>query len=70
MTQLLIGAALSQIPPFFAGFAYVITKNPVALGVFALFTCAILALFPTRAGVANWIDRQQEALIQERQAAV
>jgi hypothetical protein len=58
--------------PAFAFAAYVSmsTKSPIALGVAVLLACGLVAWFPTRTRVANWIDRQEETLIQERHAAI
>ena len=69
-TQFIVGAALNEGPAFFACIAYMIGKNPIALGLALMLLVALIARFPTRLRVASWIDRQQELLLQERQAAV
>ncbi len=68
-TQFIVGAALNEGTAFFASLAYMIGKNPIALGLALLLLVALIARFPTRPRVAAWIDRQQELLIQDRQAA-
>jgi hypothetical protein len=66
-TQFLIGAAINEGLAFFAGVAYLLGRNPIALGL-ALLLIATLALrFPTRNRLASWIERQQELLVQDRQ---
>ena len=55
---------------WFAVMVYMSTKSPIALAAGVLLACGLVAWFPTRTRVANWIDRQEEALIQERQLAV
>jgi hypothetical protein len=67
--QLIVGAALNEGVAFFAGIAYLIEKQPLALGLALLLLAGLVVRFPTRHRVALWIDRQQEKLIQERQAA-
>jgi hypothetical protein len=69
-TQFIIGAALNEGPAFFVLVAYMLEKNPIALGLAILLLVALAARFPTRLRVSSWIDRQQELLTQERQAAV
>jgi hypothetical protein len=68
-TQLIVGAAMNEGPAFFAVVAYMLGKNPIALGLAVLLLVAMVVRFPTRLRVASWIDRQQELLIQDRQAA-
>ncbi len=68
-TQFIVGAALNEGVAFFASIAYMIGKNPIALGLALLLLVALIARFPTGSRVASWIDRQQEQLIQDRQAA-
>ena len=67
-TQLIVGAALNESAAFFAGLAYLIGKDPIALGVAILLLGAIVARFPTTHRVALWITRQEEMLSLERQA--
>jgi len=68
-TQLVLGAAFNEGAAFLAALAYMVGKNPIALGVAILLLAATLVRLPTRAGVASWIDRQQEWLMQERRAS-
>jgi hypothetical protein len=46
-----------------------IGRNPITLGVALLLLAALAPRFPTRTRVASWIERQQELLAQDRQAA-
>ena len=57
-----------KAPAFFAGVAYLIGKDPIALGVGFVLVGVLLARIPTRQRVASWIERQEEQLISERQA--
>ncbi len=68
--QLSLGGFLLFPALAFAAFIYISTKSPIALAMGVLLGCGLVAWFPTRARVANWIDRQEESLIQERQLAV
>ncbi len=68
-TQFIIGAAIAEGLAFFAAAAYMIGRNPIAFGVALLLVGAIIVQFPTRQRVASWIERQQELLAQDRQAA-
>ena len=54
---------------FFAGVAYFVSKNPIALGLALLLVGALILRFPTIGRVQRWIDQQQEKLILERQSA-
>jgi hypothetical protein len=69
-TQLIIASALNEGPAFFAGIVYLIGKDMIALGVGVLLIAVLASKFPTRDGVARWIDEQQEKLILDKQAAV
>jgi hypothetical protein len=66
--QFIIGAALNESPTFFAAIAYMIGRESLALGLACVLLLALALRFPTRTRVASWIDRQQELLIQDRQA--
>ncbi len=66
--QLIVGAALNEAPAFLAGVAYLIGKDPIALGGGLALVGVLLARIPTRQRVASWIERQEELLISERQA--
>ena len=66
--QLIIGSALCEGMAFFAGVAYMLERNPLALGM-ALVSLVCLAIrIPTRDRVNAWIDQQQSMLQTERQA--
>jgi hypothetical protein len=65
-TQLIIGAALNESAAFFAGVAYLVGKDPIALGLAFLLVGGLIARFPTSRRVQLWIDRQTENLILER----
>jgi hypothetical protein len=67
--QFILGAAITEGLAFFAGVAYMLAKNPIALGLALVLVVAMAAQFPTPMRVASWIDRQQEWLIQDKQAA-
>ena len=68
-TQFIIGAALNEGPAFFAVIAYMMGRNPIALGLAAVLLAAILVRFPTRVRVGDWMERQQELLEEDRLAA-
>jgi hypothetical protein len=68
-TQLIIGAAMNEGVAFFAAIAYMIGRNPIALGLGILLVGGLVARFPTKDRVALWMDRQQELLILDKQAA-
>ena len=68
-TQLIVGAALNEGAAFFAGVAYLIGKDPIALGVGLFLVGVLIARFPTTDRVARWIARQEEMLLVERQGA-
>lgn len=69
-TQLIIGAALHEGAAFFAAIAYLIGKDPIALGLGILLLLGLIARFPTRDRVRLWIDRQQEQLVLDQQSAI
>jgi hypothetical protein len=68
--QFIVGAALNEGAAFFVGVAYMLGRDPVALGLAVLLLVALAARFPTRLRLASWIDRQQESLALDRQAAL
>jgi hypothetical protein len=68
--QYIVGAATCEGPAFLAAIAYMLGKNPIALGVLCLLLAVLILRFPTRRRVADWIDRQQELLIHERRGAI
>jgi hypothetical protein len=65
-TQLIIGAAQIEGVAFFAGVAYFLSKDPIALGLALLLVGALILRFPTIERVQRWIDQQQEKLITSR----
>lgn len=69
MTQFIVGAALNEAPAFLACIAYLIGKDPIALGLASLLLGALIVRFPTRARIASWIEEQQDLLALDRQAA-
>jgi hypothetical protein len=69
-TQLIIGAAMNEGAAFFAAISYLIEKDPIALGLGILLVGGLIARFPAKDRVALWIDRQQEQLILDKQAAI
>jgi hypothetical protein len=68
--QLIIGAAMDEGVAFFAGIAYLLEKDPIALGLALLLLVGLVVRFPTSRRVALWIDWQQEQLLRERQSAL
>lgn len=68
MNRLIVGAALDEGAAFFAGIAYLLGKDPIALGVAVVMLAAILVRFPTTPRITQWIDHQQEMLLLERQS--
>lgn len=68
--QLIAGAALNEGAAFFAGVAYLLGSNPIALGVAIALLGLIVFRFPTPHRVALWLARQEEMLFLERQAAI
>jgi hypothetical protein len=66
-TQLIIGSALCESMAFFAAIAYMLERNPLALGMALILLAAIAVHFPTRGRVNTWIDQQQSMLQTERQ---
>jgi hypothetical protein len=69
-TQLILGAALIEGAAFFAGVTYLLTKNPIVLGVAILLVVVMVLRLPTAHRVTLWISKQEEMLFLERQAAV
>jgi hypothetical protein len=66
-TQLIIGSALSEGMAFFAGLAYMLERNPLALGMALILLAGLAVRIPTRDRVNAWIDQQQSRLQMERQ---
>ena len=68
-TQMIVGAAINEGAAFFAGVVYLITKNPVALGVGLLLVAVLVTRFPTATRIQRWVEMQQEKLREEQQTA-
>jgi hypothetical protein len=68
--QTVLGGLFIFAPALFATCVYNMTNSPIALGMAVLLPCGLLARFPTRTRIANWIEGQQAMLIQDRPAAV
>lgn len=67
--QLIVGSALNEGVTFFALIAYMVEGQPVILGLAILLILGLVARFPTLGRVENWIESQQDLLLQDRQAA-
>jgi len=61
-SNLIIGAALNEGLTFFAAAAYLVEKNPIALGIALLLVAVLIARFPTAGRVERWIEQQREKL--------
>ena len=66
LTQLIIGAAMIEGVAYFAGVAFLIEKNPIAMGVALLLVAGVVALFPTVNRIERWIEQQQEKLREDQ----
>jgi hypothetical protein len=66
-TQLILGSALCEGMAFFSTIAFIVERNPLALGMAVILIAAIAVRFPTRDRVNAWIDEQQSKLQMERQ---
>jgi hypothetical protein len=66
LNQLIIGAAMNEGAAFFAGVAYLVEKNPIALAVALVLIAGLIARFPTASRVERWIEQQQEKLREDR----
>ena len=53
---------------FFAAIAYMLERNPLALGMALILLASLAVRIPTRNRVNAWIDQQQSMLQTERQA--
>ncbi len=67
-TQMIVGAAINEGAAFFAGVVYLITKNPIALGVALLLLAVMVGRFPTAGRIQRWVEIQQEKLRQDDMA--
>jgi hypothetical protein len=66
--QLIIGLALCEGMAFFAGIAFMLERNSLALGMALILLASLAIRIPTRDRVNAWIDQQQSKLQTERQA--
>jgi hypothetical protein len=66
--QLIIGSALCEGVAFFAAIAFMLERNPLALGMAVILLVCLAIRIPTRDRVNAWIDQQQSMLQTERQA--
>jgi hypothetical protein len=66
-TQLIIGSALCEGMAFLATIAYMLERNPLALGMALILIAGLAVRIPTRDRVNAWIDQQQSKLQMERQ---
>ena len=66
--KLIVGCAMDEGPAFFAAAAYLIEKNPLALGLALILVGAIILRFPTRRRIEHWVEEQREKLEVERQS--
>ncbi len=69
-TQLIIGAAMLEGGAFFAAIAYMLERNPIALGMALVLLVVLAALFPIRDRISTWLDHQLGLLREERQSTV
>lgn len=65
-TQLIVGAALLEGGAFFAGIAYMLEHQYLALGVAGVLLAALIARFPTVDRVNGWLDEKLAHLEQIR----
>jgi hypothetical protein len=65
-TRTLLRAALLEGATFFLLVAYLLEGMDVSLMVACLFVAGLACLFPARAGVENWMERQRLLLEEER----
>jgi hypothetical protein len=66
LNQLIVGAAMLEGAAFFAGVAYLVERNPIALAVALVLLAALVARFPTANRVERWTERQREKLREEQ----
>lgn len=68
-TTTIIGAAILEGASFLALVAYMTERHPMSLAVAAILFVGLLLHFPTRTGIANWIDHQSRAIEDDRMFA-
>jgi hypothetical protein len=64
--QLIIELALVEGAAFFAGLAYLIEKNSIAITVAVALVASMIARFPTADRFARWLEQQQEKLREDQ----
>jgi hypothetical protein len=69
-TQLIVGSALAEGAAFFAIIAYLLEQQPIALAMALVALGAIAVRFPTPGRISDWIERQREQVLIDRQAGV
>jgi hypothetical protein len=62
LSNLIVGAATNEGAAFFAAVAYLIEKNPIALGTALVLVAVLIARFPTADRVNRWIELHREKL--------
>ncbi len=68
LTQFIVGVSTISGAANFAGIAYLLEKNPIAVALALAIIFLLILRFPTRRRVELWIEEQQEKLNLERQA--
>jgi hypothetical protein len=66
---LIIGAALLEGPAFFVLIAYFLEGQILSLIVAGVLMGLLVARFPTRSSVSNWLEKQLDLVAQERKPA-
>jgi hypothetical protein len=61
-TQHITGAAILEGTTFFATIAYMMERNPIALGTAIVLLGTLIARFPTADRINAWLERQLEQL--------
>jgi hypothetical protein len=61
-----MGAALNEGAAMLAGIAYLLERNPIALGLTVLLLLGIAARFPTLPKVEAWVENQGLAVAEKR----
>lgn len=68
-TRMILGAALTEAPAFLATVAYMIERNPMAMGLALALLGVMVMRVPTVPRVAFWVDAQHERLEADRAVA-
>ncbi len=58
----IISSALFEGIGFFATIAFLLERNPIALGLAAVMILGVAAQFPTRSRIIGWVERQMGAI--------